>query len=165
MNPIYEITTAFPNLKNYFGLMTGFLYTIPFALFGMIIGKKSDKMNRKNSLALFMALSGLTIGISAFGSFPTFMIMRILHGLFNAATNPFSYSLITEYFPADKRAVANSLIHSGTYIGNSVSSISILLVSKFGWKLTYAIMGFAGFLIMGLVLMLIKEPERGRYAS
>jgi MFS family permease len=109
--------------------MTGFLYTIPFALFGMIIGKKSDKMNRKNSLAIFMALSGFTIGISAFGSFPTFIIMRIFHGLFNAATNPFSYSLITEYFPADKRAVANSLIHSGTYIGNSISSISILLVS------------------------------------
>lgn len=54
--------------------------------------------------------------------------MRVLHGIVNSVTNPFSYSIITEYFPPDKRATANALIHSGTYIGNSVSSISILLV-------------------------------------
>jgi MFS family permease len=54
--------------------------------------------------------------------------MRVFHGMVNAATTPFSYSLITEYFPPDKRATANALIHSGIYIGNSVSSISILLL-------------------------------------
>jgi MFS family permease len=54
--------------------------------------------------------------------------MRVFHGIVNSTTTPFSYSLITEYFPPDKRATANSLIHSGIYIGNSVSSISILLV-------------------------------------
>jgi hypothetical protein len=41
-NPVYEIVVAFPELKNYFGLLTGLLYTIPFAIFGMIIGKNSD---------------------------------------------------------------------------------------------------------------------------
>jgi MFS family permease len=128
-NPVYEIVVAFPELKNYFGLLTGLLYTIPFAIFGMIIGKNSDKMNRKNSLSFFILLAGLTVGASSFQSFTVFAIMRVLHGIFNAGTNPFSYSLITEYFPPDKRAVANSLIHSGTYIGNSLSSISILLVT------------------------------------
>jgi MFS family permease len=91
--------------------------------------------------------------------------MRILHGIFNAGTNPFSYSLITEYFPPDKRAIANSLIHSGTYIGNSISSISILLVTNYGWRFTYGIMGIASILISICIIVLIKEPERGRYAS
>ena len=65
-NPVYEIVVAFPELKNYFGLLTGLLYTIPFAIFGMIIGKNSDKMNRKNSLSFFILLAGLTIGASSF---------------------------------------------------------------------------------------------------
>jgi MFS family permease len=91
--------------------------------------------------------------------------MRVLHGIFNAGTNPFSYSLITEYFPPDKRAIANSLIHSGTYIGNSISSISILLVTNYGWRFTYGIMGIASILISICIIVLIKEPERGYYAS
>lgn len=95
----------------------------------MIIGKKSDKYNRKISLAFILALAGSLMGVSAcFNSFFIFSLMRVFHGMVNSATTPFSYSLITEYFPPDKRATANALIHSGIYIGNSVSSISILLL-------------------------------------
>jgi hypothetical protein len=65
-NFVYEIVVAFPELKNYFGLLIGLLYTIPFALLGMIIGENSDKMNRKNSLSFFILLAGLTIGVSSF---------------------------------------------------------------------------------------------------
>ena len=54
------------------------------------------------------------MGISGFSeSFLVLAAMRILHGAINSSTNPFSFSLITDYFPPDKRATANSIIHSG----------------------------------------------------
>ena len=74
------------------------------------------------------------MGVSYFsGSFTVLAFMRIIHGCLNSASNPLSFSLIADYFPPDKRSTANSIIQAGNYIGVGVSSISILLISKFGW--------------------------------
>ena len=70
-----------------------------------------------------------TMGLTGFvNSFVVLALMRVVHGMVNSASNPFSFSLITDYFPPDKRATANSIIHSGQYIGSALSSISILLI-------------------------------------
>jgi hypothetical protein len=44
-----------------------------------------------------------------------------------------------------------------------MSSISILLISQFGWKAAYGITGVVGALFGLMSLIFIREPERGRY--
>ena len=46
-NSVFEISAAFPELSQYFGLLTGFGYTIPFAVLGFAWGKWESKLNRK----------------------------------------------------------------------------------------------------------------------
>lgn len=165
-SPLYEISSAYPQLKQWYGLLAGLIYTIPYSVFGLFAGKISDQVNRKFFLGIVVILASLTMGVSAFTtSFAVFGAMRVLHGMMNSASNPLSFSLIADYFPPDRRATANSIIQAGNYIGVGVSSLSILLISSFGWKITYAIMAAAG-VVFGLGTMsLIKEPERGRFLS
>ena len=111
---MYEITTAYPELASYFGILTGILYTLPFATTGLFVGKLAETKNRKFALGLVILAAGASMGITGFSSFFWGLAaMRILHGAINSATNPFSFSLISDYFPPDKRATANSMIHSG----------------------------------------------------
>jgi MFS family permease len=126
----YEISAAYPQLQGWYGLLTGVIYTIPYSLFGLVVGKFSDNANRKLWLGISVILASLTMGVSGFvNSFALLGAMRIFHGMANSATNPLSFSLVADYFPPDKRSTANSIIQAGNYIGVGVSSLSILLIS------------------------------------
>jgi len=163
-NPIFEISTAYPQLKYWYGLLVGLIYTVPYSFFGLIAGKISDNVNRKFYLGIVLILAGATCGVTGFiDSFFLLGAMRVLHGMLNSSSNPLSFSLIADYFPPENRATANSIIQAGNYIGVGVSSFSILLITQFGWRMQYGIMAaLSG--ILGLACMaLIKEPERGRY--
>ena len=118
------------------------------------------------ALSIVIACAAATMGLTGFcDSFLVLAAMRVVHGMVNSASNPFSFSLITDYFPPDKRATANSIIHSGQYIGSALGSISILLIQKFGWRSTYGIMALISSVISAGIFFFVKEPERGRYMS
>jgi MFS family permease len=130
------------------------------------VGKLTDSVNRKIALGIVIALCASAMGISgAVNSFAVFATMRVLHGMLNSSTNPLSFSLISDYFPPEKRATANSIIHSGQYIGSAMGSISILLIKRFGWRSTYGLMGAVSAIVSSLIFLLIKEPERGRFLT
>lgn len=147
-------------------MLTGLAYTVPFATFGLFVGKLTDTFSRKWALAATIALAGGSIGLSGItDSFLVLAAMRVVHGMLNSTCNPFSFSLISDYFPPDKRATANSMIHSGQYVGQALASISILGIAKFGWRATYGIMGACGGLLAAMIAFLVREPERGRFLS
>lgn len=159
MNPIYEIGMAYPDLAANFGFLTGFAYTIPFAFMGLFYGKLTNKVNRKVVLGIFMALSGLTMGAAGFlDSFLVLYASRFALGIIGAMFNPMSFSLLTDYFPPERRATANSVIQSGNYIGWGLSSISIILIQQFGWRSTFGILGAAGAVIGAVIIAFVKEP-------
>lgn len=163
-NPIYEIATAYPQLKNWYGLLVGLIYTVPYSFFGLVAGKISDSVNRKIYLGLVLILAGATCGVTGFfDSFFMLGAMRVLHGMLNSSSNPLSFSLISDYFPPEKRATANSIIQAGNYIGVAVSSFSILLITSFGWRAQYGIMAALGTLFGIMTMLTVKEPERGRF--
>lgn len=117
-------------------------------------------------LGAVLILAGATCGITgAVNSFAMLVVMRVFHALLNTSSNPLSFSLVSDYFPPEKRATANSIIQAGNYLGVGVSSFSVLLISMFGWRAQYVIMAAIS-AVLGLVTMTtIKEPERGRYLT
>ena len=141
-------------------------YTLPFAIFGLFVGKLTDTVNRKWALATVIALASTAMGLTGFcNSMLVLGLMRVFHGMINSSTNPLSFSLVSDYFPPDKRATANSIIHSGQYIGSAMGSISILLIKKFGWRSTYGIMAAVSMTVSAMIALLVREPERGRFLT
>ena len=51
-----------------------------------------------------MSESGVTDSLIVLG------LMRVFHGMLNTSTNPLSFSLMSDYFPPEKRTFANSMI-------------------------------------------------------
>lgn len=110
-NAMFEIATAFPQLNGWYGALAGLIYTIPYSFFGLVAGKMSDQVNRKIFLGIVLAVASLTMGVSGLtSSFAVMVVMRVIHAMANTASNPLSFSLVSDYFPPDKRATANSLI-------------------------------------------------------
>jgi MFS family permease len=95
--------------------------------------------------------------------FITIALMRVFLGLFSAFSSPVSYSLISDYFPPQRRTLANAFFSGSSILGISLSSASIVLISDFGWRRTFIIVATYGVLCGLLVLFLVKEPVRGRF--
>ena len=62
------------------------------------------------------------------------LILRMLLGTFMAFFGPALYSLIADIFPVDQRTNAFSVYAILTVIGDTISALSINLISVTGWK-------------------------------
>jgi sugar phosphate permease len=78
-NTFFEISSSYPELGKYYGVVVGLLYTLPFSIAGLVMGALSDKFNRKVMLGVTVILSSLTqVVMGAVDSFPVLCGMRIL---------------------------------------------------------------------------------------
>lgn len=93
-----------------------------------------------------------------------FSALRVVLGITCAACNPTAYSMIGDYFPPNRRATANSIFTSGIYVGNAVSSLSIIIIKYYGWRNDFIIPGYIGLIIGALGLLCLSEPVRGKFA-
>lgn len=87
----------------------------------------------------------------------------MLLGVFEAFAPPAAYSLISDYFPPEKRTTANAIFGLGIFFGGSLASITIIMISYIGWRETYFVVGCFGILFGFIALVCIKEPKRGRF--
>ena len=126
----------------------------------------SDKVNRKWLLGIGCIIwSGISILTGYIDNFNVFIILRVSLGIACAVCNPAAYSLIRDYFPPSRRATANSVYSSGIYIGNAFSSLSISLISNFGWRSDFMIPGYIGIGFGILGILFLSEPERGHFST
>jgi predicted MFS family arabinose efflux permease len=79
-----------------------------------------------------------------------------------SACFPLCFSLISDGFHPKFRARASAVYTLGLYLGVAMSSLSIIIVGKLGWRNTYRLI--AG-LSLGscLQVLTIQEPKRGRF--
>ena len=84
-------------------------------------------------------------------------LFRFIHGAVSSAINPLAFSLVSDYFPPEKRTTANSILGGANFVGIALSSMTILLIQQVGWRASYIAMGGMG-LIAGSMLMLLKHP-------
>ena len=163
-NAIFEIATAYPQLNQYYGALVGLAYSVPYSLLGLVAGAATSYFNRKYMMAGFIALMSLTqVANGAFNSFGILCGMRFMHGAMSSFINPLCFSLLADYFPPDRRGTANSILSSANYLAISLSSMTILLISNYGWRAAYTVMG--GFGLVGALLgaLFMKNPIRGRF--
>lgn len=117
-------------------------------------------------ISIFMAISAVTMGCVGFvDSFYVLAASRFILGFVSSIFNPMSFSLLTDYFPADKRATANSLVQSGNYVGWGLSSISIMAIKQFGWRTTYGFLGAAALAVSAMFALFIKDPRAKKLAD
>lgn len=90
-----------------FSYIAGDAYSIIYAFLVLILGSATDLMNRKYVLCASCFGWCMTVYLSGFAtSWNQLFFYRVMMAIFNAFSGPCSYSLITDWIPAEGRTLA-----------------------------------------------------------
>jgi predicted MFS family arabinose efflux permease len=145
----------------------GFLTGIAFALFytfaGIPIARWADQGVRRTIIALGLAVwSGMTALTGLAQTFTQLALARVGVGIGEAACSPPAHSLLSDYFPPERRGTALSIFALGVPFGIMLGYLVGGWINQyFGWRTAFFVVGLPG-LVLALVLRLtLREPPRG----
>jgi len=121
------------------GLLTGFAFALFYVTLGIPIARLADRSNRKNIVAISLAVwSGMT-ALSGFAmNYWHLLLARIGVGIGEAGGSPPAHSIISDYFPPEKRATALSIYSIGIYVGILFGFLAGgWLDHYFGWRMAF----------------------------
>ena len=147
------------------GLLSGFSFAVIYVTAGIPIAYWADRGNRKNIVALALAVwSGMTALSGMAQNFTQLLLARIGVGLGEAGGSPPAHSIISDYYPPEKRGTALSIYSSGLYFGILVGyMLGGALSDALGWRATFFLVGVPGVIFAVLLAAIVKEPARGRW--
>ena len=146
-----------------FGSLSGIAFAAIYATLGMPIARWADAGTRRNIIALAAAIwSGMTALCGSAQNFWQLFLMRAGVGVGEAGGSPPSHSIISDIFPANKRATALSIYSLGIYGGILVGYMAGgYLAAAFSWRMAFVVVGLPGLLLALMVRFLVHEPPRG----
>ena len=157
------------------GFLYGTVFGVFYALFGIPLGRLADMWNRVRLLTIGLGLwSAMTAASGLSGSFAQIAAARVGVGVGEATASPVAYSVLSDYFPKEKRATALSIYSSGIYVGGGLSLfLGGLTVDRWnaafpgggpfglvGWQAAFLAVGLPG-VLLALWVATLREPIRG----
>ncbi len=145
----------------------GFLVGLTFALFyaglGMPIAMVADRSNRRNIIALSIAVwSCMTVACGYVANFTQMALARIGVAVGEAGSTPPSHSIISDLFGPHERASAMALFVVGANVGLLISYLGGgWMADNWGWRTAFIVVGLPGIAIAVLLMLTVREPARG----
>lgn len=138
-------------------------YGISMLLAGRLIDKFGTKIGYGVSVLLWsIAAMGhaLAKGVIGFG------FWRALLGISESGNFPAANKAIAEWFPKKERALAFSIINSGTNVGAIAAPLAVpAIIIAWGWQAAFIITGAIGFIWIILWFIYYELPEKKRKLS
>jgi MFS family permease len=156
-------------------LLLGTAFAVVYGIAGIPLGFLADHTSRRNLIfagVLVWSCGTLACGFSH--SFGQLFAARIIVGLGEAVLSPAAISLISDYFPPQRRGMAVGCFLSGIAMGIGASILiggGVLQLVQHGalastpfaeqapWRLVLLLIGAPG-LVWALAILLIREPVR-----
>jgi len=145
------------------GLLGGIAFGLFYATVGLPVAWLADRYNRRKIITISLALwSAMTaIGGLATG-FTSLFFARVGVGLGEAGGSPPSQSLVSDYFPPERRAFAMGVLFMYIPLGFMVGFLLGGWINQFfGWRAALMVVGLPGLLLALIVHLTLKEPPRG----
>src|SRR3990172_8072600 len=102
------------------GFLGGFAFALFYSLAGIPIARWADRGVRRSIIALgLLAWSGMTAITGFARSFSELALARVGVGLGEAACSPPAHSLLSAYFPPERRGTAFSIDRKSTRLNSS----------------------------------------------
>ncbi len=156
-----------------FGLLTGLAFAVFYAFIGIPLASLSETRNRVWIMTVCIglwsfatALCGmaqpLTIGGVTIGGFIVLLMCRVLVGVGEAGCTPPANSLIADYYPPHRRSTALGYYAMGVTMGTlSANLLGGPVVTAYGWRFAFLLIGAIGVCIAILFRLTVREPPRG----
>jgi MFS family permease len=158
------------------GWLLGPAFGLFYTLFGIPLGRVSDRYSRRWIITIGASLwCVMTILSGAAANFWQLFFARMGVGVGEASLNPAALSLISDYFPPERRALAASAYVNGSSVGSAmaflVGGALVTFVGVHGidrlpvlgavapWQAVFVLVGACG-LGVSLMMLIVKEPAR-----
>jgi predicted MFS family arabinose efflux permease len=147
------------------GLLIGPAFAIFYTFAGLPIARIADRSSRRAVISIGLAVWSLMTAVSALvRTFPQLLLARIGVGVGEAACSPAAHSLISDYFPPERRATAFSIYALGSPLGALVGFAAGGWIAEFfGWRRALMVVGLPGVAFAVFVWLTLREPRRGTY--
>jgi MFS family permease len=145
------------------GLLVGFAFALFYTIAGIPIARWADRGNRRNIISIGLAVwSAMTVASGLARNFAQLAVARVGVGVGEAAGSPPAHSLISDYFPREKRATAMGIYSWGIYVGSALAYLGgSYLLTHFDWRTAFFTLGAPGLLFALVVRFTVREPVRG----
>lgn len=156
--------------------LMGTSFAVFYTFFGILLGRLADSRSRRSIIAVgFVFWSIMTAGCGLARNFVQMLLFRMGVGVGEATLSPAAYSMISDYFPREKRATAIGVYSMGIYIGSGMAfllggavigyvstqgTIEVPLAGQIRpWQGIFLIVGLPG-ILLSLLMYTVREPVR-----
>jgi sugar phosphate permease len=147
-----NISTAAPQISKEFGfdkITMGVIFSAfvwAYALFQVPGGWLSDRFGARGVLtAVVTYWSIMTVATSAAFSATSFIVVRFLFGVGEAAAFPGATRAMQLWFPQRERGLVQGVTHSASRLGAAIAPpLVVLIMSAVGWRPVFYICGAVG---------------------
>lgn len=126
-------------------------------------GWLGDRYPRLRLAALGVVLWSLaTVGSGIVTTFAGLLLARALVGIGEASYTVITPSILSDHYPADRRARALSIFYAAMPFGIAIGYVlGGQIGAHYGWRPAFFVAGGPG-LLLACSLLLLREPTRGR---
>jgi MFS family permease len=144
------------------GLLGGLAFALFYATLGIPIAALADRTSRKWVLTTcIVGWSAMTALCGLATNFLHLLLGRIGTATGEAGASPASHSLISDYFPPDRRGTALALYALGVSVGGIVGlPLAGISNEAWGWRTTFMLAGTPGLVVALLMATTVREPRR-----
>jgi MFS family permease len=144
------------------GMMSGFAFAILYTVMGLPIARLAEHANRPIIIALATATwSVFTMLCGGAQTFVHMIAARIGVGVGEAGCTPPALSLISDYFPKERRTGAVSIYLAGASLGALLGmAIGGLISDNWGWRMAFVSAGAPGVILALILVGTLREPRK-----
>jgi MFS family permease len=159
-----------PSIKGEFGLsdtalglLAGPAFALFYAVLGIPIAWLADRFNRRNIIAISLTFFSLATLLSGrVVQFWQLFLCRVFTGIGEAGTGPSAQAMISDMYPPEKRAAAQSFYAAGLNVGLMLAFFAGGYIAEhYGWRNAFLAAGLPGIALALLIVLTLGEPVRG----
>jgi predicted MFS family arabinose efflux permease len=162
---LQSIKLEFSFTDTQLGLLGGLAFAVFYSILGIPIAWLADRFNRRNIIAVALCLwSAMTAVCGLTTGFTSLFLARVGVGVGEAGGLPPSYSLISDYYPPERRGTAMAVMGMGIPLGVLTGFLVGGWVNQwFGWRTAFMVVGIPGVFLALLLWLTLREPTRGQF--
>ena len=166
----YVVSTVLDPIKNDLhltnlgvSLLTGMAFGVFYIILGFPLSWMIDRYNRRRIVAVCLVLWSVMTAVCGLARTAfEFFLARVGVTVGEAGGTPGANSLLSDYFPASRRAMALTVFSLGAPIGAWLGyNVAGAIADQHGWRSAFFALGVPGVLAGLAVWLTVREPKRG----
>lgn len=140
-------------------------FQLPFVVMFLVGGWIIDRIGSRWGMAMAVAWWSAAEILHGYANNPAeLMVARFLFGFAYPGAYLAAAKIVSEWLPAGERALGTGIYTAGATVGATIAPPLIVgLLGVAGWRSVFFVIGGAGFIYVGVWLLLYRVPEKSKW--